>query len=160
MIETGWVYIFSNPSIPGQIKIGVTSKLPRERAKELRGSGIPTPYKVEGAYLFSESAEKVEKKVHLLLNKERVSKDREWFSCSPQEAAIKVLEAAELLGVTIKENRPRILSEDELASRKEEKIKRKREQRRKEQDEKIKAQIERRALAPRKHRAHRALSQP
>lgn len=42
----GWVYIITNKSMPGLLKIGYTMKDPRSRAKELEGTGIPTPYEV------------------------------------------------------------------------------------------------------------------
>jgi hypothetical protein len=90
MIETGWVYVITNESMPGLVKVGVTSNRPEQRAKELDETGSPTAYKVETAFLFSEAAERIEKRAHTLLADVRVRGNREWFRCLPQLAAEKV----------------------------------------------------------------------
>ena len=44
----GWVYILSNESLNGLIKIDFSTKDPANRATELSGdSGVPTPFVVE-----------------------------------------------------------------------------------------------------------------
>ena len=60
-MSTGWVYVLSNPSIPSQVKVGWTKGRPAARAKELQGTGVPTPFKVETAFLFSNRADVVER---------------------------------------------------------------------------------------------------
>ena len=119
MIETGWVYVITNESMPGLVKVGVTSNRPEQRAKELDETGSPTAYKVETAFLFSEAAERIEKRAHALLADVRVRGNREWFRCLPQLAAEKVLDAAELLSVAILKNEPALLSQQDLLLREE-----------------------------------------
>ena len=122
MIETGWVYVITNESMPGLVKVGVTSKRPEKRAKELDETGSPTPYKVETAFLFSEAAERIEKRAHALLADVIVRENREWFRCLPQVAAEKVLDAAEILSVAVLTTDPVLLTKDDIlkAKRKEE----------------------------------------
>ena len=44
----GYVYVLSNPSIPGLLKIGMTQNDVAQRAEELSGgTGVPEPYIVE-----------------------------------------------------------------------------------------------------------------
>lgn len=81
-----WVYVLSNPSIPNQLKIGSTQKDPDTRSKQLsRGTGVPTPFNVEFAFKCF-NAESCEKEVHKVLKDCRVSKDREFFIISLNEA--------------------------------------------------------------------------
>jgi hypothetical protein len=81
-----WVYVLSNPSIPNQLKIGSTQKNPDVRAKQLsRGTGVPTGFVVEFAFKCF-NAEAAEKEIHKVLGDCRVSKDREFFMVSIQEA--------------------------------------------------------------------------
>jgi len=81
-----WVYVLSNESIPGQLKIGSTQKDPDTRAKQLsRGTGIPTQFKVEFAFKCF-NAESAEKEVHKVLSDARISKDREFFAITLNEA--------------------------------------------------------------------------
>ena len=45
----GWIYVMSNPAMPGLLKIGCSSKEPkRDRVHELsRETGVPLPFRVE-----------------------------------------------------------------------------------------------------------------
>ncbi|WP_245584681.1 GIY-YIG nuclease family protein [Salipiger mucosus] len=72
--------------MPGMVKIGCTTRTPRERARELSStSGVPAPFevsfclKVADAYL-------VEKGVHAILAKHRFRRNREFF-CVPNRLA-------------------------------------------------------------------------
>jgi hypothetical protein len=39
----GYIYVLTNPNMPGLVKIGYTQRLPRERANELsRATGVPS----------------------------------------------------------------------------------------------------------------------
>jgi len=87
-----WVYVLSNPSIPGQLKIGSTSKTPDERAAQVsRGSGVPTDFKVEFAF-WCFNALACEREIHNLLKSSRVSKQREFFIVTLHEAVEAVKE--------------------------------------------------------------------
>jgi hypothetical protein len=81
----GWVYVMSNPSMPGIVKVGFSMKDPNDRAEELAHTGIPTPYLVHYDVLV-EDPESVEQAAHRQLNNVRVNHRREWFQCSSQEA--------------------------------------------------------------------------
>lgn len=102
----GWVYVLSNPSIPSWVKVGWTKGGPEDRSKELQSTGVPTPFKVETAFLFSNRADVVEGRAHELLSEKRVSSAREFFDCTPHFAAEKILEAAELLGEPVRGTDP------------------------------------------------------
>jgi len=86
-MKTGYVYCFSNPSMPGMVKIGITDRTPPERAKELYTTGVASPFKIEFAKKVSSPSAK-EKTLHLLLEQftTRINCRREFFSVSPQQA--------------------------------------------------------------------------
>lgn len=81
----GWVYVISNESMPGMIKVGFSMKDPTARAAELANTGVPRPYVVDYEVLI-EDPESIEKAAHARLQKSRVSQQREWFQCSTMEA--------------------------------------------------------------------------
>lgn len=81
-----WVYVLSNESIPGLLKIGSTQKSPEERAKQIsRGTGIPTEFNVEFAFKCF-NAERLEREIHRYFKAMRISKDREFFQVPLSEA--------------------------------------------------------------------------
>lgn len=88
-MNRGWVYIISNPSMPGIIKVGYSTNHPRARAKELKTTGIPTAYKVIFSVVVDNPYE-LEQKVHNHLRKYR--KGGEWFTCSSAVAAAAIKE--------------------------------------------------------------------
>jgi len=63
--KSGFVYIMTNPSMPGLIKVGMTNRNPLLRAKDndLNSTGIPTPFQTQYFAFFAEMA-KAEKKAH------------------------------------------------------------------------------------------------
>ena len=83
----GYVYILTNPAMPGLIKIGYTTRTPEERAHELydKITGVPMPFKV--AYkLPCENPEGLEGQIHRKLEKHRVNPYREFFEYSADDA--------------------------------------------------------------------------
>lgn len=85
---TGYLYILTNSSIPGQVKIGKTIRHPEDRKKELSSeTGVPTPFKLK-YYIPFKDCHKAERKIHLFLEKEgkRVSKNKEFFRIELQDA--------------------------------------------------------------------------
>ena len=81
-----WVYVLSNPSSPGLLKIGYTKKLPEERAKQISSAtGVALPYKVEWAYQCF-NGEMVEREVHHKLKAQRINSSKEFFQISLEEA--------------------------------------------------------------------------
>lgn len=77
-MSVGWVYILSNKSLKGQVKIGYTTTHSTERASELQTTGVPTPFFVEYE-VKSDDCERLEKSVHTQLKNKRVAKNREFF---------------------------------------------------------------------------------
>lgn len=76
----GLVYIFSNPAMPGLVKIGHTKQLSATaRLNQLSAaSGVPLPF--EECFSFpTEYPELRETEVHQRLERFRLSKDREFF---------------------------------------------------------------------------------
>ena len=82
-----WVYILSNKSQPGMYKIGYTSHEDvDQRVKQLsRSTSVATPFHLEWAFRCF-NAERLEGEVHKKLQGHRISKDREFFAISLNEA--------------------------------------------------------------------------
>jgi len=83
----GYLYCLSNPSMPGILKVGMTSRTPPERLKEANSSDTfrpPTPYLLEFAKHVFQVKEKI---LHEILDKytERVHPRREFFRSSLEE---------------------------------------------------------------------------
>ncbi len=91
----GYIYILSNPSMAGLLKIGRTTRAPRERLAELSGAtGVPTPF-VLAFDAYVEDTCRAEAFVHARLAHEghRVAANREFFSVDLHRAIEVVLEA-------------------------------------------------------------------
>ena len=80
----GYLYCLSNPSIPNLLKIGMTTRTPEERAKELFTTGVATPFNVEFSREVNNPVGK-EKDIHKILDNYRVP-SREFFDISVDEA--------------------------------------------------------------------------
>lgn len=85
----GYIYCFSNQSMPGILKVGMTERTPEARLSEANTSDTwrpPTPYKIEFAKKVSNPFQK-EKILHTLLEQytERINIRREFFRVSPEE---------------------------------------------------------------------------
>jgi len=79
----GWLYVMTNKSMPGLVKVGFSTKDPERRTAELKHPGIPHPYVVVYDVLV-ENPREVEGIVHSKLKNCRENK--EWFRCSVEEA--------------------------------------------------------------------------
>ena len=89
-----WVYVLSNPTSPGILKIGYTSLTPDERAKQIsNATGVALPYKVEWAFKCFDG-EQLEGEVHNKLREYRINNQREFFQINLEEAK----EVIKLLG--------------------------------------------------------------
>ncbi len=76
----GWVYVISNDSmLPDLFKLGFSMKDPELRAKELGGSGMPTPYLVRFVAMV-DSPKDLEQFLHLHFKDYHHGK--EWFKLS------------------------------------------------------------------------------
>jgi hypothetical protein len=77
------IYIMSNPGLrPGLFKVGLTGRHVNERIKELKSTGLPSPYELEGYVAFAEgvSLRKVESIAHRKLKAAGYHFDGELFS--------------------------------------------------------------------------------
>lgn len=77
----GFVYVLSNPAMPGLVKVGWTGKLTESRARKLQTTGVPVAFTVEFRALTS-MTEAVEAAAHQILADSRVSSAREFFEIS------------------------------------------------------------------------------
>ena len=90
-----WVYILSNPTMPGLLKIGHTKKDVNVRAKELsRATGVPKDFEVEFAFQCF-NGEALEKDVHSKLKRYRSNNRKEFFQISLDEAKDTVISLGE-----------------------------------------------------------------
>lgn len=81
----GWIYIFSNPSIKGQVKIGRTLEEPEKRRLELSSAtAIPRPFKSE-YHAHVSNCIKAESFLHKEFDTKRVNKKREFFTATVSE---------------------------------------------------------------------------
>ena len=74
----GSIYVLETEAMPNFYKVGWTERSPEERAKELSGTGLPTPYRV----IYSQSTNltgEVEKEIHKKLDEFRHRSNREFF---------------------------------------------------------------------------------
>jgi len=90
-MSKGWVYVISNKSMPGLVKVGFSTKDPEDRAKELHHTGSPHPYVVEYEMLIEE-AYRIEQQTHRYLSSKH--EDKEWFRCSAEEAVAAIKQVA------------------------------------------------------------------
>lgn len=77
----GYIYCFSNESMPNIFKIGMTTRTPEERLTEANSSSTwkpPNPYKIVFVKRVSTPLQ-CEKKIHNILSIYRINKKREFF---------------------------------------------------------------------------------
>lgn len=84
--EKGYIYCFSNPSIPNILKIGMTTRTPEDRLKEANsGTWVALPFKIE-FYKEVQNPLQKEKDIHNFLKNKRVNDNREFFNISIENA--------------------------------------------------------------------------
>ena len=76
----GYVYVMSNPSMPGLLKIGYTERPVEERLQEANqgNTWIPMPFSLELSKFVNEPQKK-EMTIHKILDAHRVNPKREFF---------------------------------------------------------------------------------
>ena len=88
---SGFVYVLSNSSMPGYMKIGQTTDNPLIRAIDLYTTGVPSSFKLERA-LFVKDRREAEKLLFKELHKYRVTgANREFFKIS-RDLAVDLVE--------------------------------------------------------------------
>ncbi len=82
-----YLYILTNNSFPGCVKIGCTARYPSSRARELYTTGVPSPFIVSEYWEVAESKMyQLEKDVHKYLHKFRQKNNREFFKLPSSSA--------------------------------------------------------------------------
>ncbi|MDA3778856.1 MAG: GIY-YIG nuclease family protein [Bacteroidales bacterium] len=81
------VYILTNESMPGYIKIGFTHGEVVDRIKQLDRTGTPLPFEIHYASIV-ENAEKEERWLHSIFSDRRVRDNREFFKMNPELATL------------------------------------------------------------------------
>lgn len=109
----GYIYILSNPAMPGLIKLGKTSGLPSERAAQLHTTGTPQPFQVEYQAIVSDM-DYVEKICHKLFESFRLTDRREFFKLDTGKA---IAEVQNIIKEKIIEENVFFLSNEELQRR-------------------------------------------
>lgn len=104
-MEPGIVYVLTNPSMPGLVKIGKTTRGSIEvRLSELYSTGVPVPFECAYAGRVQDET-RVERAFHLAFGPYRINPKREFFQIEPEQA-IALLEVMAIEDVT-----PRIQAE-------------------------------------------------
>lgn len=99
--RSGYVYIFVNTSMPGLIKVGKTKRNPTVRAKELRTTGVPTPF-IVAFELHSDNCDFIERSFIRKLKPFRKEYDREFFNYPLKDAINLILKLAEQVSSDIR----------------------------------------------------------
>lgn len=92
-MSRGYVYVLTNPSMPGLVKIGRTVRDVDARALELFQTGVPTPFVVERTF-FCVDCFKTEREAHAALADYRVNIGREFFAVTVARAESVISEIA------------------------------------------------------------------
>ena len=89
-----FIYVLSNPSFPGLLKIGYTRKDIGIRIKDLsKATGVPTPFKLEYMFRCNNGLE-LESEIHKHLKEFRPNNYREFFEITLLQA----IEAVKFIG--------------------------------------------------------------
>lgn len=90
------IYVLTNVSMHGQVKIGCTNRAIEQRLKELYRTSLPTEF---DCFYYAEvpNAKEVEKSLHKIFRHKRTDGKREFFKVSPDQVveAIKLAERKE-----------------------------------------------------------------
>jgi hypothetical protein len=89
-VSSGYVYVLSNESMLGYVKVGRSIHGGAARSIALYRTGVATPFKLEFE-LFTPDHEWLESQAHMNLKFNRVSPDREFFRCTPDDAIEEIL---------------------------------------------------------------------
>ena len=102
------VYLLSNDSIPGWVKIGRTNSIHR-RLKELYNTSVPLPFKVvdsiqtstyEESSLLEESIHSIIDTINPNLRKQSEAYKREFFKMTPEEGKSIFVLVTQIIGIT------------------------------------------------------------
>lgn len=126
-MEQGIVYVLTNPSMPGMVKIGMTERNEIDaRLKELYTTAVPLPFECKFACKVKKSeCGKIEKALHTAFAPQRVNENREFFRIEPKQA-IAILELFKHEDVTeeVTEEIKNDLTPEDIAAQEKSKTKR------------------------------------
>jgi T5orf172 domain/Domain of unknown function (DUF4268) len=88
--KVGYVYIMTNPKMPGLVKIGSGKLPPEERARQLFTTGVPTPFQVIAFHEFEDEL-RAERELQAIFSRQRVHSRREFFEITVEEARTALL---------------------------------------------------------------------
>lgn len=83
-----YIYLLTNPFMPGLVKIGKTTTHPNQRKDELQTTGVPGKFEIECAFVVDDCTRR-ERVIHQALAKYRIPK-REFFQIEV-DAALRVI---------------------------------------------------------------------
>lgn len=88
--NTGYVYLLTNPVMPGLVKIGMTERQDLEqRLRELYTTGVPVPFEcVYAAKVNQSDCRRIEQALHKAFGPQRVNENREFFRIHPDQAKV------------------------------------------------------------------------
>ena len=95
------VYILTNESMPGYVKVGKTNDIAR-RLRELDNTSVPLPFECYFAAEVADSSQ-VERMIHAVFADHRVRGGREYFKISP-ERPFAILNHVKISDATPREN--------------------------------------------------------
>lgn len=84
----GFVYLLTNPSMPGLVKIGMTQREELDqRLRELYTTGVPLPFECAYACKVPQfRCRDIEEALHIAFEPSRVNPNREFFRINPNQA--------------------------------------------------------------------------
>lgn len=116
-MSVGYIYILSNPGMPGLLKIGFTLRDVETRAQELETTGVPYKFTIEYKAIV-EDVEDMERYIHAELSQFHVNK--EWFKCDVK-TCIRTIEHVASGKIHHKESIEDVKSRERLEQQKREK---------------------------------------
>lgn len=120
--NTGIVYVLSNSTMPGLVKIGMTTRESIDtRMKELYSTGVPIPFDCEYACeVKAADCAKIEKALHKAFKPNRINMNREFFSIKPEQATaiLELFDRKDITSEVTAEIENDLTPEDRIASEK------------------------------------------
>ena len=77
--DLGYLYVLTNSSLPGLLKIGKTARDPHERARQLSSTGLPAPFEVAWVSHPLSGVAEAEAVAHEVFGEHREQGNREFF---------------------------------------------------------------------------------
>ncbi|WP_419551301.1 GIY-YIG nuclease family protein [Candidatus Poriferisodalis sp.] len=98
-VRAGYVYVATNPAMPGIVKIGSTTQDdPQSRISSLFNTSVPVPFEMEYAASVSDDPVAVEQALHQAFSPQRVHPKREFFEIAPEQpiAILRLISAMDI----------------------------------------------------------------